>query len=53
MPKLIKFYSKQNAGVYCIDQFGNAALFDFHAGNHFITAMGNYSDSLDIFYVGY
>ena len=51
--KRIKFLSRQNAGVYCIDQFGNAALFDFHAGNHFINAIDNYSDTLDIFYVGY
>ena len=50
MSNLIKFYSKQNAGVYVINQWSEAGLLDSVSANYFINA--DY-ETLDVFYVGY
>ena len=44
------YYSKQNAGIYIVNQWSEAGLLGFHDGNYFINA--DY-ETLDIFYVGY
>jgi hypothetical protein len=50
MKKYINYLSRQNAGVYIINQWDEAGLLDSISANYFINA--DY-DSIDIFYVGY